>query len=202
MKFPRLTIQQEKERILNHELGHWQAATHFGLHIDHLAIQGDHNGVRSGHVNIYPRPTIQNISDVDGYLMSRIVILCAGAVMDDAWYTNLHSLNDAQRSTLFNSGLIDKTGLSDHAKIFEHLPVLSSIRFGTPSSKEKEDENFNSILNEAWQDACNILQPKSKVLDEMLKAMLEQSEGYNTYSFMIDKIKEIEANAIQNIECQ
>lgn len=201
MELPRITMQQEKERILNHELGHWLAASHFGFHIDHLAIEGDRVEIKSGYVNMYPRPTIDKVSSVDDYLMSRIVILCAGAVMDDGWYNNLHPLNDDQRSTLFNSGLIDKTGLSDHAKIFEHLPLLSAIRFGVPSSKAEEDENFNLILNQAWQDACSILRPKSEVLDEMLKAMLKKSEGQNSYRFTNQEMKSLEANAMQSKTC-
>lgn len=201
MELPRITMQQEKERILNHELGHWLAATHFGFHIDHLAIEADSVGIKSGYVNMYPRPTIDKISSVDDYLMSRIVILCAGAVMDDGWYNNLHPLNDDQRSTLYNSGLIDKTGLSDRAKIFEHLPLLSAIRFGVPSSKAEEDDNFNLILNQAWQDAYSILQPKSEMLDEMLKAMLKKSEGQNSYNFTNQEMKSLEANAMQSKAC-
>lgn len=198
MELPRITIQQEKERILNHELGHWLAATHFGFHIDHLAIEGDRLGNKSGYVNMYPRPTIDKISSVDDYLMSRIVILCAGAVMDDGWYRDLHTLSDDQRSRLFNCGLIDKTGLSDHAKIFEHLPLLSAIRFGVPSSKTEEDDNFNLILNQAWQDAFDILQPKSEVLGKMLKAMLKKSEGRNSYRFTNQEMKSLEVNAMQS----
>ncbi|WP_233960126.1 M50 family metallopeptidase [Pectobacterium versatile] len=198
MELPKITMQQQKERILNHELGHWLAATHFGFHIDHLAIEGDRVGIKSGYVNMYPRPTIDKISSVEDYLMSRIVILCAGAVMDDGWYNDLHPLNDDQRSTLFNCGLIDKTGLSDYAKIQEHLPLLSAIRFGVPSSKAEEDKNFKSILDQAWQYAYNILQPKCEVLDEMLKAMLKKSEGQNNYRFTKQEMKSLEANAMQS----
>jgi len=196
MELPNLTVQQEKERILNHELGHWFAATHFGFYVDHLAIEGNFHHVTSGYVNMYPRPQVDDISDVEKYLLSRIVILCAGAVMDDVWYNKLYPLNDDQRSVLFNVGLIGKTGLSDYAKIIEHLPLVSAIKFGVSNSKVEEDKNFDSVLNQAWQEAADLLQPKFELLDSMLKIMLKTCEGFNSYCFTIEKIKEIEAAAM------
>lgn len=200
MTLPRITEQQEKERILNHELGHWFAATYYDFHIDHLAIEGNDHVVKSGHVNMYPRPKIENIYDMEEYLLSRIVILCAGACMDDAWYNALHPLTEDQRSTLFNSGLINKTGLSDRSKISEHLPVISAIKFGVSNNKIEEDERFGSILNEAWQKAAKILSPNEKILDLMLKKMLDKSDGYYTYSFTNQEIRDMQAEADVNFQ--
>lgn len=199
MMLPRLSNKQEKERILNHELGHWFAATHYDFHIDHVAFEGNDHEVKSGYVNMYPRPKIENITHMEEYLLSRIVILCAGAVKDDAWYNDLHPLTEDQRSKLFNTGLINKTGLSDRSKISEHLPLISAIRFGVSNNKTEEDERFSIILNEAWQEAAEILSPNEKILDLMLRTMLAKSEGYYTYSFTNQEMRDMQVEATSQL---
>ncbi|MEI7336694.1 hypothetical protein [Pectobacterium carotovorum] len=149
-----LDLQDQIERTIHHELGHWLMSRHVGFDVGEIAISMNNNSQLCGHATVHPVPIKQlsNVNDIYNHILNRVSVLCAGVIADIEWHKKFASSNYEQADTehLYANGIMDETGLSDRGKIEEHLFIMNSIKNFPSHDPEENSKQRNQILSEVY----------------------------------------------------
>lgn len=183
MALPKTSQQQDDDRVIHHELGHWLMAREMGFTAGKIFLKRI-GGKASGHAKVYPRAStrLSTAEAVDDYLTKRIMVLFAGVIVEVEWYrkTFVKDLDEDDIDHIYENGVIDHSGLNDKGKVEELLVVLAGIRNGPAAKYPDLSYQTRVIFVELYNQAINLVGrflDKLYTLAELVKEEQWQSNG-------------------------
>ncbi|EJL7016487.1 hypothetical protein NMT49_003429 [Vibrio cholerae] len=155
-----MNFDSYKKRVIYHEVGHWLVAKTLGFGVGSIKIRVDANSrgfghAGSSHVDIHP--SLNNVNDVEKYLLDRLSILWGGiasqTVVDKRDWEKILS-TDAE---------------SDYNKTRELAYILRGLRYPSANTAEMELEQIDQITDETYQIAVSIINNNEKAWNNIAK---------------------------------
>ncbi|WP_159513899.1 MULTISPECIES: hypothetical protein [Enterobacter] len=197
---PPLTPQQNIERVLFHELGHWIMSRHIGFDVGEIKLTTNNYTQVHGSSTVHPHPVkkLQTIQDVDEHIIDRMSILCAGVLADLVWHELFLKIEIKQEHVekIFEDGIMDNTGLNDKRKIEELVHIINGIRNAPSSDGKCLEAQFNLIVAEAWNKAKEVINENNEKLKNMAQSLIATSTGRNSYVFPKEYLTYLESKFI------
>lgn len=181
-----MKFDTEKLEAAHHEVGHWVIANYLGFKTGKISIEIKHDKKSFGHngsSKIFPRLDSNSIKEIDLYLKNRIAVLFSGVIAQSICMKN--------REKYTAANLLKSTGLGDHKKIMELLPIYRGIRFPDASPKDEESQTLD-IHTECWTYSDNLVQKNINLISHIAgKISMEIISTNKSFTFEFEKLNSL-----------
>lgn len=161
MPLPETLHDQDNNRVIHHELGHWLMAREMGFEVGKIVINSS-RGKASGYAKVFPRASSQldTAEAVDDYLSRRVRVLLAGVIVEIAWYKKTfgESLSDKDLKGIYENAVIDRSGIGDKGKAEELLAILAGIRGGTRAMDKDLNNQIRVIFVKIYRETEQVVE--------------------------------------------
>jgi cell division protease FtsH len=141
----------DKNRIINHELGHAVAAKAFNFNVNRINVES--RGDKGGYTLFFPDKDRKLLTRDD--FLKQIIILLGGRAAESIFCdsVSIGSYDDLQKAKIIASNMIEKFGmLSSEGKDNTNLDLKVAVEEST--NKEKK---IASIINKSYNEARKII---------------------------------------------
>ena len=183
------------KRVAVHEMGHAILAAHFKEYFDlkKVTIQSTYNG--AGGFTVFGE--YQNITESGLYtkdmLYKRLIVSLGGkaaeTIVYGEKYVSVGAVQDLKQANSLAQTMIGSYGMGEHLEVFynenidgQRTPFLGrTLGAGdkySESTKKIFDKECLQLLDNAYNEAKNILSDKSNVMDELVDKLISKTTLY------------------------
>ncbi len=140
----------DKNRIINHELGHAVVARAFKFNVNRINVEP--RGDKGGYTLFFPDKDRKLLTRDD--FLKQIIILLGGRAAESIFYdsVSIGSYDDLQKAKIIASNMIEKFGMLS----FEGEDNINLKEVAVEESKHKE-QKIASIINKSYNKAREII---------------------------------------------
>lgn len=177
-----LSFNESINRIIHHEIGHWLICRELEFAAGNIAITWEDNQNIYGSANTFPIPKhkLLTVELIYKHMLDRMCVLCAGVITDIEWHKKNQSedFDGEDVQYLFETGVIDASGLNDRNKMDELIYIMNGIK-NTPLKYSSDNKNniqtqHSEVIKEAWEISSKLLEKHYDKLFKMGDHLFQQ----------------------------